>query len=146
MAIIILCFLAALMIVSYMPLKRKAIVMHNALYGLEKFKRGIALHWALEGDWPSDEGDILRIGPGPSANRGEGLAESAVYESGAMHILSGGEPPVQALTCRPAVLSENPTGPVGWACGPKLLLDSRWIVQGEDKTNVDSFVIPNSLR
>jgi hypothetical protein len=146
MAVIILCFLAALMIVSYMPLKKRAVVLHNALYGLEKYKRDLALHWAIEGAWPSDEGDILRIGPDPSVGRGKGLAESAVYESGAIHILTGGEHPVQALTCRPVVLSENPTGPVGWVCGPKLLLDWRWIVRGEDKTTVDASVIPDSLR
>jgi hypothetical protein len=146
MSLIILCLLAALMVAFYQPLKGRAVVSHNAIYGLEKFRREITLQWAIEGTWPSDEDDLMRTGLDAFDDAGEGLVESAVYENGAIHIRSGRENDMQVLTCRPAVFVENKTGPVTWICGHRLSLDARWIVQGEDKTTVDPFIIPESFQ
>jgi hypothetical protein len=146
MSLIILCLLAALMVEFYLPLKGRAVVSHNAIYGLEKFRRAIALQWAIEGTWPSDDNDLMRSGLDASDDAGEGLVESATYENGAIHVRSGRENHTHVLTCRPAVFVENQTGPVTWVCGHKLSLDARWIVQGEDKTTVDPFIIPVSFQ
>lgn len=110
MSILILCLLVMLAAEHYVPLRKKAMVLHSAAYGLNKYKREIAIHWALEGHWPSHEDDVMRVWPAASSGRSEMSAESAVYENGAIHIRSEKVLFDHVLTCPACPLSSMDAG------------------------------------
>jgi type II secretory pathway pseudopilin PulG len=146
LVILIIGILAAIMIHAYLPLVSKAKVFNGAIFGFEKYKREIAYHWALSGEWPENESKIELFHSDPFYKEGARYIEKADLENGAIHVFIKNSLAGRVLTCRPAVLNENSTGPVIWICGSGQTGSSAWTLAGPDRTTIESFYIPKSLQ
>lgn len=146
MAIVILCMLAVLMLTFYLPLKKRTVVLSNAILGFEIYRRDIAHYWAIHGTWPDDATQLPLSGSPPVKAATEDETSHVTMENGVIHITSGIELNKDVLSCRPAVIRDNPSGPISWVCGPNRTLESEWSVHGPDRTTLDDHLVPIQLR
>ncbi len=143
---IIIAFLAAISLSVYKGYINNARVAHAVCQALDsEAKTGIALHYALTGNWPSgmDEVDGLGFGSWGITDRHGDLPMEV--EKGAMHVRL--MPPLSALTVsvRPAVATANPLGPVVWFAGEPLR-PAGWDIAGIDRTTVSTEFIHPRMR
>lgn len=146
MAIGIYFLLVGIMLGVYMlPVLISARALNVAVSGFEQYRREAACYWALHGEWPTGEADLSQFRPvGDDVLKG-GIVDQAKFENGAIHVYFKAVHDETILTCRPAVPKNNATGPVNWRCGPAYDDDSEWLIQGKDKTSLDTFFIPREL-
>ena len=113
---------------------------------LPRPKRAVMEHFQFEGEFPIDNEEAGL--PSPEVLAGVDTDHIEV-QYGAIHITlkkSGPESLEKVLSIRPAVLKAEPYGPyVKWVCGNQDA-DSRLIVFGLNRTNVDNKYLPRQCR
>ncbi|RPI79906.1 MAG: hypothetical protein EHM45_00930 [Desulfobacteraceae bacterium] len=148
LVILIIGILATILFHTYIPLVQRARVLNGLSFGLEQFKREIAYHWALYGQWPADATG-MEVFSSDSTSFIKDLPnriKKAEVENGAIHVFFKGTLAGHVLTCRPAVLKKNTTGSIIWVCGAVQPGPTAWDWIGPDRTNIDNNYIPKNLR
>jgi len=110
-------------------------------------KTALSVFYALKGEWPKDQQEIdtiLFISKRDGRQQTD-LVDNVIIRNGALDVslrrrLSG-----QIITIHPAVPVDNPLGPVKWVVGANSI-SSGWKAAGEDRTTVESELIPGILK
>lgn len=125
----------------------KAKILHSAVFGFEKYRREISFFRALHGTWPQGDEDIMPFRMAEFGGLEDSRIDSSTLEDGAFHVrFKASRDVFFNLTCRPAILKNNKSGQICWSCGPGPPFDSDWLIQGNDKTTVEAFLIPWGLQ
>lgn len=148
LVILIIGILAMLLLHADLPLVQRVRVLNGLSYGLEQFKREIAYHWALYGQWPQNATNVELFSSDSNSFK-KNLSthiEKTEIENGALHVFFKNQLAGRVLTCRPAILKEDANSPIIWVCGANNLSPTPWILIGPDRTNLKNHLIPGTLR
>jgi hypothetical protein len=108
------------------------------------YRADMSAYYALRGAWPIDLEELHSLFPNESRQMNANFAKNVAIIGGAIDVslqrhLSG-----KTLTLHPAVLIDDPTGPVKWVAGAGTREDG-WSIIGEDHTTVEREYVLNLL-